>query len=122
MGKGSKKSKVETELDRYSKNYKSWKDVYCPALETKVYFTNKGWEHLFEGKKRSRVEVLERVRLLPFAKKLLEITTTVQNKRFQDFHQHYTFTAFTEGVKGTKIEVVVVEDRKKVYFLSVYKV
>lgn len=122
MGKGSKKSKVEIELDRYSKNYKSWKNVDCPALKTKVHFTNKGWEHLFEGKKRSRAEVLERVRLLPFAKRLLETTTTVQKKRFQNFHQHYTFTAFTEGTMGVKIEVVVIEDRKKIYFLSVYKV
>jgi hypothetical protein len=122
VGKGSKRSKIEIELNRYSKNYKSWGNVYCPALKTKVFFTKKGWEHLFVGKRRSRAEVLERVRLLPFAKKLLEITTTVQNKRFQNFHQHYTFTAFTEGTKGTKIEVVVVEDRKKIYFLSVYKV
>ncbi len=122
MGKGSKRSKVEIELNKYSKNYKSWKSVDCPALKTKVHFTRKGWEHLFEDRKRSRAEILERVRLLPFAKKILSITTTVQKKRFQKLHQHYTFTAFTEGTMGVKIEVVVVEDRKKIYFLSVYKV
>lgn len=122
MGKGKKRSKVEIELNKFSKAYKSWEKVRCPALGADVHFTKKGWEHLFEGKKRSRGEVLERVRLLPYAKKLLVTTTTVQNKRLQDYHQHYSFRAFTEGTRGTKIEVVVVEDKKKFYFLSVYKV
>lgn len=121
MIKKRKKSKVERELLKYSKMYKRWKKVYCPVLKADVHFTRMGWGHLFERKKRSKIEILERVKLLPHAKKLLSITITLQKKRLQNNRQYYAFNAFTEGIHGAKIEVVVVQDKKKFNFFSVCK-
>lgn len=51
-----KKSKVEIELSKYTNIYKRWDFVYCPALKSNVYFTKKGWIHLFEEKKDQKIK------------------------------------------------------------------
>lgn len=118
MGKHKKKSKIQKTKDHYFSLYKSYRQVFCPALQTDVLFTNWGWEHLFEGKWRTSREVEERLKLLPLGKKLIAQSTTIQKKRFQNYHDYYEFTALMDGVQ---VVVIVVEDKKKYYFFSVYK-
>ncbi len=113
-----KKSKLDKTKGYYYAQYKSYKSVFCLALDADVLFTNWGLDHIAEKKKRTKVEKIERLKLLPLAKKLLEKTTTVQGKRFQDYHDHYEFIALMNGVK---IKVLVIEDKKKFYFYTVYK-
>ena len=118
-----KKSKLAKLNARYLRLYQSWKKVYCRALEDYVYFTNKGWQHIQQEKWRTRSEKEERLKLLPIAKKILEITTTIQDKRFQDYHRvphlHYGFTAI---IGGRKYTVVVIEEKGQIDFLSVFPV
>lgn len=118
-GRRRRKSKVQKTKEHYFSVYQSWGKVHCPALGKDILFTNWGWDHISQIKKRTRREKIERLKLLPLAKKLLETTTTVQGKRFQDYHDHYEFIALMDG---TKIRVLVVEDKKKYYFYSVFKV
>lgn len=104
--------------------YKKWGKTFCPALNSDVYFTKQGWNHLFIDKTRSKIEILKRVKLLPMARKVVSETTTIQSNRLQDrglvSHIHIVFVDCK--FYGQKIEVVVVEDKKKYYFLSVCKV
>lgn len=112
------KSKLDKTQEHYWKLYHSWKSVFSPALENSVLFTRWGWDHLLVEKYRTKSEKIERLSLLPLAKKLLEISTTVQSKRFQNYHDHYQFTALMSGIK---ITVIVIEYKKKYYFYSVFK-
>lgn len=113
-----KKSRFNKQKDKYFKLYKSYKKVYCQPLGGDVYFSDWGWQHISgELKHRTKVEAENRLRLIPLAKKLLESTTTIQRKRFQNHKDHYQFGAWMDG---TRLVVVVVEYKKKFYFYSAY--
>ena len=118
MGKHKRKSKIQKTKEHYFTLYKSYKSVFCPALQSDVLFTNWGWEHLFEGKWRTSREIEARLTLLPLAKKLISTSTTVQKRRFQNYHDHYIFSALMDG---TLLVVIVIENKKKYNFYSVYK-
>lgn len=119
---GKKRSKVEIELNKIKSSYFSWRKVKCPALGREVEFTRAGWDHLFVNKKRPRNEYIMRARLLPFAKKIIQSTTTIQEYRLQDQRiTPHLYTSFIDTrFYGKKLKVVVVEDKKKIYFHSVY--
>ena len=121
-GRPIRKSKLQKLNAKYLKLYKSWKRVYSPALKKNVYFTNKGWAHIQKEKWRTRSEKEERLKLLPQAKHILSISTTIQEKRIQKYHQlphlHYGFTALVGGVR---VSVVIIEDSGQFDFLSVFK-
>ncbi len=117
MSRGKHNSKIQTVKNKYLAQYQLWKKVYCHALKADVYFTNWGWGHLAqETKKRTDVEAEARLKLLPLAKHLIETTTTIQAKRFQDFHNYYEFNALIGGIK---LVVIVIENKKQFNFLSV---
>ncbi len=77
---------VEYELTKVtaSELYKTFGTIKCPAINTnsgEVVFTSEGFNHLiYRIKKQERHKKVQimRFRLLPFAKKLLEKTTTIQ--------------------------------------------
>lgn len=117
-GKGRKKTQLEKKKDKYKDLYFSWGSVHCPALKKPVHFTRLGWNHLMEIKKRTDMERKERLEILPLARKLISLTTTVQGKRFQDRYQTYEFIALMDG---PKIKVVISEEKGEFYFLSVFK-
>lgn len=112
-----KKSKLEKKKSHLQELYFSWGKVYCPALNKDVHFTRLGWDHLMEIKKRTGVERLKRLDILPLAKKLISITTTIQGRRFQDGYQTYNFIAYMDG---PKIDVVVSESKGVFSFFSVF--
>lgn len=120
--KPNRKSKLQKLNAKYLKLYKSWKKVYCPALKKDIHFTGKGWTHIQKEKWRTKSEKEERLKLLPQARHILKLTTTIQDQRMQNYHQekhlHYGFTALIGGVK---VSVVVIEDSGRLDFLSVFK-
>ncbi|MCL4354060.1 hypothetical protein M1349_01145 [Patescibacteria group bacterium] len=117
-GRKKRQCKVDKLKIHYFKIYKSWKKVYCPALKAEVLFTNWGWDHLFQEKWRTKKEAEERLKILPLGKKLIEISTTIYRKRFQNYHDHYEFKAW---MNGENVSALVIEYKKKFYFYSVHK-
>lgn len=117
-GKGKRKSDIDKRKDRSYELYFSWKSVFCPAFKKNVHFTRLGWDHLMEVKFRTDVERKSRLEILPLAKKLIAISSTVQGKRFQDGYQTYELIALMDG---PKIKVVISEVRGELYFFSVFK-
>jgi len=118
MSKHKKKSTIQKTKEHYFRLYKTYGNVFCPALQSDVLFTNWGWSHLFEEKWRTSREIEERLKLLPLGKKLISQSTTLQRKRFQNYHDHFEFNAFMDGVL---VVAVVIENKKKYYFYSVYR-
>lgn len=121
-GKSHRKSDLQKLNAKYLRMYRSWKKVYCPALKKDIHFTSKGWVHIQKEKWRTKSEKEERLKLLPQAKHILGISTTVQEQRMQNYHQirclHFGFTAVIGGIR---ISVVVVKDKNRLDFLSVFK-
>lgn len=101
------KKRKASDLDRlkirYKIMYNTWKKVRCPALNAEVLFTNLGWEHLCVRKWRTTKDQEKRIQLLPLAKKLLEITTTIQSTRFQNGFMTYEFNAILDGKRVTAV-------------------
>lgn len=116
-GNSHKKSHIQKVKAHYLKLYKDYACVWCPALKSEVHFTNMGWDHLFEEKSRTSKEAERRLKLLPLAKKLIGLSTTIYRKRFQNSHDHYDFKALIDGVN---LSVLVKEHKKKYYFYSVF--
>ncbi len=83
--------------------YSSWKKVHCPALNSDVFFTRDGWNHLCETKWRTGVEQEKRLKILPLTRKLISITTTIQATRFQDGFVTYEFYALMGGIRVTAV-------------------
>ena len=113
---------------RYQKSENKWRDYYkkwgeagslSPALGEKVLVTRYGWDHLINPRKRrSKVEKIKRLEVLPLAKKILETATTYQEHRHSKGIHYYAFVAETGGKrikvvisskgKGTKIFLSVI--------------
>lgn len=118
--KGKKKSKyrkVESKARRY---YEEWRKTgsFSPALNEIVYVTRIGWDHLIDPRKRrTKRQKATRLEALPLAKKLIETSTTYQEKRRDKSIAYYAFVA---EIGGKRIKAVVSSKNggKKV-FLSV---
>ena len=98
--------------------YKSWGEVFCPALKSKVKFTNLGWDHLVERKKRTKVEKSKRLELLPFVKKILKNSHTIQGTRFQDGINYWEFISIQNNKKLT---VLVSKKKSEFTFFSIFE-
>lgn len=112
-------SKFAIEIKKYRLLYFSWQHIYCPALNQDVFFTRKGWDHIISKEGRTKQEKLRRIRVLPKAKQLLSITTTIQEMRFQFGYQHYGFVGY---MGGEKIKVVIAESNGTYFFWTTFKV
>ncbi len=79
-------------------------------------------ENIQKEKWRTKSEKEDRLKLLPQARHILKITTTIQDQRIQNYHQtkhlHYGFTALVGGIK---VSVVIIEDNGRLDLLSVFK-
>lgn len=103
-GKKRHKSKYLKTFEQYKKMYFSFKPVRCPALnDCEVKFTNFGWNHLCVRKWRTEMEKLERMELLPYARKLISKTTTIQSIRYYDGYKTFEFNANMDGKRVTAL-------------------
>lgn len=120
----------------FEKFYKSIGKVFCPYFNEYVFFTDKGLEHLkFKSHFNPRTikDSAVRMRLLPIAIKILNLTTTIQGinsvMRFEHRYIHnrketalqpvkyFEFIAVVEGMKVKVIIKQISDDRMT--FLSV---
>jgi hypothetical protein len=118
--KGKKKSKYQKIESRARKYYEKWRKTgsFSPALNEIIHVTRLGWNHLIDPRKRrTKRQKAIRLEALPLAKKLIETSTTYQEKRRDKGLEYYAFVA---EIEGRRIKTVVSSKNggKKV-FLSV---
>lgn len=122
MGAGHKRSKLEIAQRRAWRFYRGWRDEggsFSPALKDQVFVTRLGWDHLLNPRKRrTTAEKIRRLDTLPLARKLLEVSTTHQERRV-DKTRGITYWGFVANMDGKQLKVVVSAKNKKKYFLSV---
>lgn len=102
--------------------YDSWRKVksYSPAFKSEVRISLLGWRHITGAtgaKKRTFKDTYRRLKLLPYAKQIIETSTTVQNvttKGNRTFHALEAILMVKENNKKDlrKVRVILVEDKK----------
>ena len=103
--------------------YQKWRKetTYCPALKCNVQVSLQGWSHLagnldarHRGKKRSINDSYRRLMLLPYAKEIIEKSTTIQNIVEKRGRRYYGLEAIVMVSKDgaevpRKVRVVLIE-------------
>lgn len=118
-GKRHRKGEFEKVLSQYKAIYDSFGKIACPALNgAEVRFNRTGWDHISGRKWKSERERIERMKLLPLAKKLIGMTTTIQSIRYYEGFKTFEFNAWMDGVKVTAI---VSRTKNGFVFLSNFK-
>ncbi len=92
--------------------------IFCPALDSYIYFNAEGFNHIiFKGsrKERDKSSQILRFKLLPLAKKLASLTTTYQE--FEDTLKEFTVKRFKKKIQETKSVkywgiIAIIENRK----------
>lgn len=104
--------------------YKIWRSekTFSPALNCYVRVSLIGWNHLVgngNNKQRHPKDVFRRMKLLPYAKEIINKSTTIQNITVKNGLTYYALEAMIM-VKGRedieeyrKIRVIIIEDRQK---------
>lgn len=107
--------------------YNEWRKVvtYCPALNTNIIVSMKGWNHItgIPGYRRLETDVRRRLYLLPYAQALIETATSFQIKEKQDkkyFALEATVSCTYKGIDlpSKKVRVVLIEDKqgRKIFY------
>ncbi len=110
--------------------YASWRTSpsFCPALKSNVFFTLKGWNHLIRPggmTKRTPGDLYRRLKVLRFAKNIIEKSTTIQGMKIKNGINYFVLESMEEIIdKGlaefVKIRVIIYKDKAENYkFLSV---
>lgn len=102
--------------------YKSWRatPVYCPAFGSKVKISLVGWNHIAGvtgHKKRSYTDIHRRFLLLPYAKQVIENSSTVQNITHKKGKKYFILEAMlpvnlNKILEYRKVRVILLEDKK----------
>lgn len=103
--------------------YQKWRGqkTHCPALKCDIRVSLMGWRHISGAtgaKKRTFNDTYRRMKLLPYAKEIIEKSTTVQNITVRNGKTFYVLEAMVvvkdDGSKSLrKVRVILVEDKNK---------
>lgn len=129
----TKKQKLDTIFNHTFKHakklarnfyFKQWakNPPRCPAFDgEEINVGREGWEHVVEGKYRSKMDVLGRICCLERAKYLLEKSTAYQDyeKREQDNAEYWAFEGIVDGIK-IKVVIRAIQKGQK-HFYSVIR-
>ena len=101
--------------------FKTWRgnEKPSPAFNNKIIqVTWSGWKHVTSSPKRDRHEVLERIRLLIYAKQLLEESTFIQTYRQENNIEYWSL----QGLFKNKPVRTIVRSKNKgsKHFFSVF--
>lgn len=92
-------------VKRLSKEYyRSIGRIYCPYFKDYVYFDSKGFKHILYkgyggGNKRQKSQIVLRLKMLPYAPRLIAIATFVQEFQKDNSINYWGFIAIFEGEK-----------------------
>lgn len=111
---------IKQTKDEAWKFYNKWRKhkTYCPALKCYVRISLKGWRHISGAtgdKKRNLYDTYRRLKLLPYAKRIIEESHTVQNITTKRRIKYYVLEAMVDvkekGLSGLrKVRVVLIDD------------
>lgn len=103
--------------------YDSWRKVksYSPAFRNEVRISLLGWRHITGAtgaKKRTFKDTYRRLKLLPYAKQIIETSTTVQNVTTKGKRTFYALEAMLmvkedDKKDFRKVRVILIEDKKR---------
>lgn len=107
--------------------YDAWRktETYSPAFKSDIRISRMGWRHITgeAGRRRTFADIHRRLKLLPYAKQIIESSTTVQNVVTKRGKTFYALEAMVEveedeGKDLRKVRVVLVEDKQgnKVFY------
>lgn len=103
--------------------YNQWRETnsYCPALQSKVNMSRRGWNHIMKNERPFK-DKIRRAKILELAKDIIEATTTVQDVRINKGLSFISFEHIFDLFGKEKI-LVVIETRDFITyrFLSVMK-
>ena len=125
--------KIKQEAWEY---YNTWRQekTYSPAFKSELKISLMGWRHISGAtgyKKRTLHDTYRRLRLLPYAKEIIEKSTTIQNVTTKGKRTFYALEAmimvkeedkealrkvrviFVEDTKGNKIFYSVMDKKQK---------
>lgn len=102
--------------------YDAWRKqkTFCPAFGSEVKITLLGWRHITGAtghKKRLWKDTYRRLKLLPYAKQIIESSSTVQNIIEKHGRRYYALEAMIEVEESSKknyrkVRVILTEDKK----------
>lgn len=105
------------------KFYNKWRKTktYSPALQCHIRVSLLGWRHVIGStgaKKRTYQDTYRRMKLLPYAKEIIEKSTTIQNVTTRGNRTFYALEAMVtikhDGNEVLrKVRVILVEDQQK---------
>lgn len=105
------------------KFYNKWRKekTFCPALNTNVSVSLKGWRHISGAtghKKRTPEDTFRRFKLLPCAKEIIEKATLVQDISKRNGSTFYVLEGMVNvkevgGEALRKVRVIIIEDKLK---------
>lgn len=107
--------------------YNQWRKSksYSPAFKAEIRISRMGWRHITgeAGRRRTFADIYRRLKLLPYAKQIIESSTTIQNVITKGQKTFYALEAMIEIKEGDikdyrKVRVVLTEDKKgsKVFY------
>lgn len=116
--------KLKEVREKAWKFYQKWRKetTYSPALKSNVRVSLLGWKHLSGSdkarKRRTYQDAYRRYKLLPFAKKIIKASTTIQNITTKRDRKFYALEAvlpvnYNSTQEYRKIRVVLIEDKLK---------
>lgn len=122
--KGNKKRKSDLKRleDKMQLLYKGWGEkLYCPSLKKDVYFTAMGWNHLRAGK-RTKQEIIRRLKLLPLAKRLIEKFDGTPTNHKRDYKGKLArYIKLEDCLDNLQIVVMITKIEEKYVFVSVFE-
>ncbi len=105
------------------KFYNKWREMktYSPALQSEIRISLKGWKHISGAtgaKKRTIYDTYRRLKLLPYAKQIIETSTTIQNVTIKGEKTFFVLEAMIKIEENghevlRKIRVILIEDKMK---------
>jgi hypothetical protein len=116
-----KMENFERKISRLKTFYFEWRGKEKPSKCFQgevIRISRSGWNHLISSPRRSKKEILERISLLPFAKRLLEESTFVQTYREENDREYWSLQGLFENVP---VRVIIRSVRKgSKHFYSVF--
>ena len=120
-------------VDRHRARYRTWRPMYCQAIDLQVTFTMRGFNHLrFKANNTPRLpeEVVRRLRLLSTVRLVLENATQATSYRLRKVYlrrgnlKEVEYWAFDADNKGKRFRVIVrkFSGSRQAHFWSVMRI